>query len=497
MKVEFSAIPVTFSAKHPHKQSRKKVGVVNNSEPLGPVVRLSFKGLAQKNKRQILSIAASDSKLGISAYMDDTSQVTKRITSNLHRNSKMDSRIILPYYSFDNPDGLLKVAKLQYDQTTGKRINSLPVNAFRTVPSDYTLEPGEKFVVQNHPVNGKSRFIELEPTGIFGKLDRIRTEALNPKDVPYTVFKSVNLPGKPDGVTRYILHTPKMAAYESAKAAEAAKDLSWNDFSKAAVNVMPKLNSKEFENFNPLSVVLHRRVSFPALFRITELSSNGNAFYNQLRIHPLMYTPNDANMGRYNNPMKFLRMVTTPGDWEEIKKLPEYNFINSVDKNFKKASREDIQKVEKILKPFLSPFKDPNGGYSLRMAAIRAAEVNPGKITLETPGKIYDVFGSGIKLPNLDTEVFINMQAEIKKSGHPLHKLSLTSDKSLILTENPFRRVIDLSGTKKLFETAQDALKAARANFWGKVITTVSFLISIGGIGTMIYLSRRNPYKSD
>lgn len=416
MKIDFSS-----SRLHTPPMYRS-VGLVNankttsvkNSEPLGPIVRISFKGNPEKNYKQTASIAAEDKGLGLPEYnRGGLGVVAQEAPASWAKHQGMDIRSFSPYHSYDNTDGGIKVLKIEYKD--GKRVDAMPPALFKTVSPNYQLQEGERFVIQSKPSNGLSKFVELEHTGIKGTVKRLSETELAQKEIPYHLFKVINLPTQ-DGVTRYIMHTQDMAqmaqsygsgdsygaygaygngAYKNgaytAYGGGGCTDLAYADNDKAVIDALPKLNKKEFGDFNPANIWAHDRTAFPLISEIADRSAAQDSYFQGLRIGGTYHNPGRSYQGAYGNPFEFLRLVASPKDIEELQKHPDFEFLKQADIAMRtgKASIEDVAKANKILKPFLEPFIDDLGTYNMTMIPIRGTQANPHNIISGTVSRNY------------------------------------------------------------------------------------------------------------
>ena len=216
MKVEFSSASVVSIPKNRSTTmagSKKISPNVSNLSRINSGVQISFKGNTQKNYSQFLSIAPEDKGLGIPEYnQGGLAVVTQEAPESWNRNLKADSRTILPYHSYDNPDGGIKVLRVPYEN--GKPVSAVDPKMIRSVGTDYQLKEGERFVIQSAPSEGKSKFIILEKLGIQGSITRLNPDTLEKESVPYHLFKA-EVPSD-STVTRYILHTPDLAKFPKA-----------------------------------------------------------------------------------------------------------------------------------------------------------------------------------------------------------------------------------------------------------------------------------------
>jgi len=416
MKVEFSS---KLHSIHPNRNvslSRAKKSVsLNNSEPLGPVVRISFKG-NNKNYGQFASIAPEDKGMGIPEYnRGGLAVVAQEAPESWTKHLNADIRTFLPYHSYDNPTGQVKVLKIPYGPD-GKPLPSADPKIFQSRPVDYSLEPGERFVIQSAPNSGKSKYIILERLDdVKGSFTRISDTDLKEATVGYQLFKA-ELPNGGKGVTRYIMHTDALAkfpkaydggaygaysngayangAYSNASGAYRAgtSDGAYADNARAIADALPKLNKEKYGYYNPANIWAHDRVAFPIINEIANKSASGNAYYNGLRMHGTYHNPGRAYQGTYDNPLEFLRILgNSTDDLKAIENHPKYERLKALDEKRinGQMTKEDIKEASEILDPLLGRFKDSKGTYNLTKIPIVSTLINPYNTSSGTVSQYY------------------------------------------------------------------------------------------------------------
>ena len=440
MKINLTVnTPVSLHPQRTVTAHNKPALKYSRTEPIGPVVRISFKGNSEKNYRQFASIAAEDKGIGLPEYnRGGLAAVAYEAPESWHKHLGADVRSFSPYHCYDNPTGKIKVLMIPKDEK-GNKIPTANPTDFRVVPTDYALQEGESFVIQSAPTGGKSKYVELERLDISGSVKRLSETELTQVEVPYQLFQVKN---DADGVTRYIVHTQDLAklpqsygsgdtystygayggtgntggAYGGAKnvyggttnayggtgnayggtknvygAYGGCTDLAYTDNDKAVIDILPKLNQEKYGNFNPANIWLHDRTAFPAMLEVTDRSADGNKYFRGLRIGATYHNPGRTYQGAYNNPFEFLRIIANQKDIEELQKHPDYQFLKNADKAFREgtATAEDIAKANKILKPFLEHFTDDLGSYNMTMIPVRGTHVNPYNIISGTVSRNY------------------------------------------------------------------------------------------------------------
>ena len=418
MKVEFLSAVRSTPRNRTTSLSRTRTSTsVNNSEPLGPIVRISFKG-NEKNYAQFASIAPEDKGMGIPEYnRGGLAVVAQEAPDSWAKNLKADVRTFLPYHSYNNPNGGIKVLKVPYGQD-GKPLTSADPSLFKTKPVDYVLEDGEKFVIQSAPNGGKSKYVVLERLDdIKGSVSRISDRALKEETIGYQLFKAI-LPNKGKGVTRYIMHTQEMAkfpqAYDGNSGAYGAygaysnkgvagaystgayhagtSDGFYADNARAIADALPKLNTEKHGFYNPANIWAHDRVAFPIINEVANRSAAGNKYYNGLRMHGTYHNPGRAYQGVYDDALQFLRIVgSSNDDLKAIQSHPAYDRIKEIDEKRLKGTvtKEEIQEASELLDPILGRFKDSKGTYNLTKIPLVSTMVNPHNTSSGTVSQYY------------------------------------------------------------------------------------------------------------
>lgn len=437
MKVEFSSASLHSIPQNRNigvRSSKKINTTLGNSERLGPVVRISFKGNFTKNYRQVASIAPEDKGLGLPEYnKGGLAVVAKEAPESWNVDLGADTRTFLPYHSYDNPNGGVKVLRVSYDQN-GKPLPTAPAENFKAVRLDYQLQEGEEFVIQSAPKDGNSPYRVLKKLDVSGSIDRIRANDLSGEKVNYQLFQVIH---HDSPVTRYIMHTPDMAKFNSAYSGAEAyggntgqayntgkaynnatgagtsavgntgqaysnaggaygrslnSDALYAENSRAIIDALPKLSSKEHGNFNPANIWLHDRFAFPAAIEIAEQSANGNPAFDGVRIHNTLHNPGRAYQGYYYSPQEFLRIVAGKHAIDDLTRHPQYQLLRQIDAKIaaNTATEQERQIVYSIIDPAIQHFKDSLGSYNMTAIAPVGRIMNPANISYGTVSLYYE-----------------------------------------------------------------------------------------------------------
>ena len=263
---------------------------LNNSERLGPVVRISFRGNFDKNAKQFINIAAEDKGLGLKEYSKGgLAVVVKEANESWNNTLDADSRVILPYHAPDNAGGNVKVLmKIEYDKN-GKQILRANTMDIKPVPVDYRLADGEIFILQSIPdENGVSKYLPIERLDIHGYVKTFENNSLNVINEPYQLFKVIEPNASKNTVTRYLMHTRNLArvahsyGYSATDNIDMAaygknlkSDLLYSIHNKAIADALPKLNTEKHGYFNPANIWLHDRQAFSTLIDIADRNKFG------------------------------------------------------------------------------------------------------------------------------------------------------------------------------------------------------------------------------
>ena len=415
MKVSFS--PVRVHSIQPNyninnNQTNSIRPAYSNSERLGPVVRISFRGNADKQAHQFASFSAEDKGLGLKIYNEGGEAVVVQEQANSWgKHLDADYRAFLPYHAPNNPEGKIKVVYGLSVDANGNPIHpsnyTISEKQIKEVDTDYVLQKGESFIVQDLVNEGQSKYLPLEKTEIHGKINRLSTTKFEVKAEPYHVFKVLE-PRPNKGVSKYLIYTPSMAktagCYKdpktgTGKAYSAGADDLYATISKIFARILPQFNNEKHGHFNPANILLHDRQAYPAAIEISERSANGDKYYTGQITHSILHNSGPDYQGLSDNGLEFLRKVATQDILDNLEKIPNYKELKAIDEaRFSEggATKAQIKRANEILRPFLQTFIDDDGKYSLMQISTSAVEANNevSKIGTVSPHFEYEMLHS-------------------------------------------------------------------------------------------------------
>ncbi len=372
-------------------------------------MHITFTGNPERNVKQGISVSVEDSYIGLGMYKcGGAGQVADQLPNALNK-AGMDMRHTVPYYSYNNPKGGIKVLIVpegdEYKEALKK--NRMPENHFISVPISDTKasiakrlnvpEERVKFVVQDTPELPKkgdiippnnlkiSPYRELIPTGVSGSIQRIDENNLDQlKTLPYKVYQMI-IPGKSDIV--YCVHTPDLAKFQKAYTySPDLKDhphvnLFTRDFGDAAADMMTKLNTESQGFFKPANIIAHCRTGFPITESIINRSYN-DPLYRGMKVVDIYHNPMPNYQGTVGNILDFLRYKATPDDYKKLSSLMEFPQLIDIDRHRYNLSEEDKKLVDRVIKPFLQYYIDDNGNFNQSISPLIARKVNPYNISV-------------------------------------------------------------------------------------------------------------------
>ena len=404
MKVELSSTRL-YSIPQNRNINNKASGIqkgygYNNSERLGPVVRLSFKGNYSKNASQFISIAAEDKGLGVKEYnKGGLAVVVQEANNSWNKSLGADARVILPYHAPSNPNGYVKVVTKLTPEEKKMDVLNIPEERIIAKPTDYRLKDNEVFVLQSAPdENGISKCLPLERTKVSGTVRALKSNSLEFEDVGYHLFKLNQPNAASDAVVKYFMHTKNLAKAASAYGYSMEDtnvnayarcldaDMLYSINNRAITAALPQMNTKEFGFFNPANIWLHDRQAFTALIDMADRSNGGEKYYNGLRMHSTFHNPGRAYQGFYDDPLKFFRIVATERSLDELRNHPEYEKLKEIDlrRANNTITNDDLIDVKRILASVINPFIDSEGTYNITKIALVGSDVNKYNMTCGT-----------------------------------------------------------------------------------------------------------------
>ena len=385
--------------------SLNQLARINNSNisKMGSFTHISFTGNTTKNFNQFAFLAPENKAIGLSMYaMGGLGVVTHESGNNLAKHGA-DIRHFEAYHSFDNKEGLIKVL------TQDEKGNP----AFKNVETYYKLAEGEHFVVLDEPSNGKPNYKIIEDANIQGSIKKIN-DKLELEDVAYKIFKQAGT-GEAGIPTQYFIHTNEMAKLAAAYGGGAygayngGGDIGYAGISKAFDDALPKFNTPEHGNYNPANIWLHDRQAANVLVDMAERSSNGDEYFNGLKIDYRLHNPGRAYQGHYDNPIDFFRIVGSDADLKGLQKHPDFDFVKKMSAEINQAriekkeisevlTQEEMLKLEKIFEPVIGKFRDSLGTYNICEIPIQSKKINPVNTSV---GTVSTNYGNEMKNPNM------------------------------------------------------------------------------------------------
>ena len=421
----------------------KKVNRTNDSstDNLSGITLIAFKGndLSHDVKHGI-SVSVEDNMIGLPMYKcGGQGSVAAQLPEALKKYAGMKMPHIVPYYSHNNPTGGVKVLVVPNEFDPNNLPDKMPEHLFLSYPADKSHEeiakllnlPKErvKFVVQDAPqtvkdaktyidrVTGEQKAFKyspyriLIPTDLSGAISRIDENSLSSlKTIPYKVFKMAipKTGGGYDTDSVLCVHTQDFARFEKAYTySPTLKDhphlnLYTRDFCDASVDMMQKMNTKEFDYFKPANVIAHCRTGFSTTESVINRSQN-NEFYRGFNIVDIFHNPMENYQGASSNPLDFLRYKATGEDFIKLSQRKEFPKLIEIDSHRYNLNEEEAKVVNDVIKPFLQYYVDDNGNYNHSITPLIARKTNPQNVfpnhvshTFATEVVIYDDIARGL-----------------------------------------------------------------------------------------------------
>ena len=405
------------------------------------ITLIAFKGNdLSHNVKHGISVSVEDNMVGLPMYKcGGQGSVAAQLPEALKKHAGMKMPHIVPYYSYNNPKGGVKVLVVTNEFDPNNLPDKMPEHLFLSYPADKTHEeiaqllnmPKEriKFVLQDAPqtvqnaktyidrITGEQKTFKyspyriLIPTEVSGAVSRIDENSLSTlRTIPYKLFK-IALPksgGGFDTDSILCLHTQDFARFEKAYTySPTLKDhphlnLYTRDFCDASVDMMQKMNTKEFDYFKPANVIAHCRTGFSTTESVINRSQN-NEFYRGFNIVDIFHNPMENYQGASSNPLEFLRYKATGEDFIKLSQTKEFSKLVDIDSHRYNINEEEAKTVDKIIRPFLQYYVDDNGNYNHSITPLIARKANPENVfpnhvshTFATEVVIYDDIARGL-----------------------------------------------------------------------------------------------------
>lgn len=377
-----------------------------NKIPNSNFVQINFTG--SKNMNQIAFITPENNALGLpEAAQGGEGVVAMEAPDSLRKYEKMDVRSFMPFWEYNNPKGGYKfLIHKEADFPVGSTLpDTMPAKYFysakvgetlQTVASKLGLKTSElSYVIQSKP-NGTepdslSRYCILEPSTIKGNVTRLSSQVLGAtEDIPYVLFKiSDKNPSynKLKGLKNYFVYTPQLAraakpySYDCWGNVPFEAEIINSDFMRVLAEVMhSKMNTAEFQDFNPASVWANDRPAHTYANHLANMSASGNTDVNGVIAQTTAHNTGRNYQGVTDDPFKFLAVVGDPADAEALKKNKDFDILEKAHKfgiNSEQLSPREKQIAHTILDPYLANFVDGAGTYNIMRTAISGAKINP------------------------------------------------------------------------------------------------------------------------
>lgn len=406
------------------------------------VVTLSFKGNPSKHPNQIAGFATESNYLGGIYCAGGLGDVAEALPDSIANHAKevigkdVDMRTFHPYYSFDDSEGRIYVAKKEAVEKFNKGEPLVRGEDFILVDQNYKLKDGESFalITQTEGQGGQKikKMHLLKDTGLSGNVERVAKDNFNMETIPYRIFEVDTHGARKDRM--YIIHTPEMAsgksaygiyskyvdktpngtkayggttAYGGSKAygggavpqkgekffsGRAAGDMFFTEQIRAMEKALEKMDNSANGNFNPQNIVLHDRFAYSMLTDATQYMSEGNKYWNGIKYVPIFHNPGRTYQGCFANPVDFFKIVATKTDLDKLKANENYNKVNEISEKIAKgnATTEECTQLYNFFEPYFKKYIDSEGCFNMTKIAIATADEYSGNCS---PGNVSRYYG--------------------------------------------------------------------------------------------------------
>ena len=440
--MKINAIGTDYSAIR--ARNAKSVNVVENSKisNVQNIVTLSFKGNPSKHPNQIAGFATESNYLGGIYCAGGLGDVAEALPDSIANHAKevigkdVDMRTFHPYYSFDDSEGRIYVAKKEAVEKFNKGEPLVRGEDFILVDQNYKLKDGESFalITQTEGQGGQKikKMHLLKDTGLSGNVERVAKDNFNMETIPYRIFEVDTHGARKDRM--YIIHTPEMAsgksaygiyskyvdktpngtkayggttAYGGSKAygggavpqkgekffsGRAAGDMFFTEQIRAMEKALEKMDNSANGNFNPQNIMLHDRFAYSMLTDATQYMSEGNKYWNGIKYVPIFHNPGRTYQGCFANPVDFFKIVATKTDLDKLKANENYNKVNEISEKIAKgnATTEECTQLYNFFEPYFKKYIDSEGCFNMTKIAIATADEYSGNCS---PGNVSRYYG--------------------------------------------------------------------------------------------------------
>ena len=367
------------------------------------IVTLSFRGNPNKKPNQIAAFATESNYLGGIYCAGGLGDVAEALPDSIANHGKdvvgkdVDMRTFLPYYSFDDPQGRIYVAKKEAVEKFNKGEKLVRSEDFMLVDQNYKLKDGESFalIVQTEGQGGQNvkKMHLLKETDLSGNVERVAKDNFNMETVPYRIFEVDTRGARKDKM--YLIHTPEMAsgksaygiyskyvdqipngtkayggsaAYGGSKAygggavpqknekffmGRAAGDMFYTEQMRAMENALEKMDNASHGGFNPQNIMLHDRFAYSMLTDATQYMSEGNKYWSGIKYVPIFHNPGRTYQGCFANPVDFFKIVATKTDLDKLKSNEHFGKVNEISEKIAKgnATTEECTQLYNFFEP--------------------------------------------------------------------------------------------------------------------------------------------------
>ena len=426
--MKINAIGTDYSAIR--ARNAKSVNVVENSKisNVQNIVTLSFKGNPSKHPNQIAGFATESNYLGGIYCAGGLGDVAEALPDSIANHAKevigkdVDMRTFHPYYSFDDSEGRIYVAKKEAVEKFNKGEPLVRGEDFILVDQNYKLKDGESFalITQTEGQGGQKikKMHLLKDTGLSGNVERVAKDNFNMETIPYRIFEVDTHGARKDRM--YIIHTPEMAsgksaygiyskyvdktpngtkayggttAYGGSKAyGGGAGDMFFTEQIRAMEKALEKMDNSANGNFNPQNIMLHDRFAYSMLTDATQYMSEGNKYWNGIKYVPIFHNPGRTYQGCFANPVDFFKIVATKTDLDKLKANENYNKVNEISEKIAKgnATTEECTQLYNFFEPYFKKYIDSEGCFNMTKIAIATADEYSGNCS---PGNVSRYYG--------------------------------------------------------------------------------------------------------
>lgn len=406
------------------------------------IVTLSFKGNPSKHPNQIAGFSTESNYLGGIYCAGGLGDVAEALPDSIANHAKevigkdVDMRTFHPYYSFDDSEGRIYVAKKEAVEKFNKGEPLVRGEDFILVDQNYKLKDGESFalITQTEGPGGQKikKMHLLKDTGLSGSVERVAKDNFNMETIPYRIFEVDTRGARKDRM--YVIHTPEMAsgksaygiyskyvdktpngtkayggttAYGGSKAygggavpqkgekffsGRAAGDMFFTEQIRAMEKALEKMDNSAHGNFNPQNIVLHDRFAYSMLTDATQYMSEGNKYWNGIKYVPIFHNPGRTYQGCFANPVDFFKIVATKTDLDKLKANENYNKVNEISEKIAKgnATTEECTQLYNFFEPYFKKYIDSEGCFNMTKIAIATADEYSGNCS---PGNVSRYYG--------------------------------------------------------------------------------------------------------